>query len=109
MGRMITVHIDSDDLKEMLFDRVAYWDDKIPHYDKGVRLFQDYYDELVDDGVFDDMKDFNVAVIVDNDIINNIDVLDKDELAERGIDPDNDEDGAILYSDGELFLIDARV
>ena len=102
MGRSITVTIDSDDLVEMLCDRVAYWSDKIPY--GAEELFYQYYEDMVDAGAYDGMKDFSVAMIVDNDIINDIDVVDEKELAERGIDPDD-----ALMSDGKLYLIDARM
>lgn len=107
MGRQVQLYIDSDDLIEMFYDRVNYWSDKIAYGDDGAQLFQDYYAENVEDGVYDGMKNFNIAVIVDNDIINEIDVLDEAELADRGIDPDED-DGRILYSNGALFLVSAR-
>lgn len=107
MGRPITVTIDSDDLKEMFFDRVAFWDRSLS--DDAQRLFCDYYEELIDDGVIDGMKDFNVANIVDNDVVNEIDVVVKEDLPEYGIDFDADEGtDRILYSDGETFLISAR-
>ena len=108
MSRLVQLFIDSDDLTEMFYDRVNYWSDKIAYGDDGAQLFCDYYAENVADGVYDGMKNFNIAVIVDNDIINEIDVVDETELAERGIDPYDDEDGRILFSNGELFLISAR-
>lgn len=107
MGRPITVTIDSDDLKEMLFERVAFWDKSL--WGDAQELFCDYYAELVDDGVFDNMKDFNIANIVDNDIVNEIDVVDMDELPKYGILLDEDEGtDRILYSNGKTFLVNAR-
>ena len=51
MGRKITVHIDSDDLADMLFDRVREWDEQIPW---GARdLWYDFYAERVADGYYD--------------------------------------------------------
>lgn len=109
MGRPITITVDSDDLCEMFYDRVSYWGDKIPYGIDGETLFYGYYEEMVDDGVFDDMKDFSIAEIVDNDIINNLDVVKEKDLADYGIDLDDDDTrDRIVYSDGKLFLIDAR-
>jgi len=107
MGRPITITIDSDDLIEMFCDRVAFWSDSLNP--QAQDLFCDYYAELVEDGVFDGMKDFSVANIVDNDVVNEIDVVVKEDLPEYNIDLDNDEGtDRILYSDGETFLISAR-
>lgn len=107
MGRPITITIDSDDLIEMFRDRVAFWSDSLNL--QAQDLFCDYYAELVEDGVFDGMKDFSVANIVDNDVVNEIDVVVKEDLPEYNIDLDNDEGtDRILYSDGETFLISAR-
>ena len=107
MGRPITVTIDSDDFKEMFFDRVAFWDRALDSDEQ--ELFCEYYAELIDDGVYDGIKDFNVANIVDNDVVNEIDVLSEEDLSNYGIDLDTDEGyDRILFSNGKLFLINAR-
>ena len=109
MGRQVPVQIDSEDLADMFLDRLWFWENSIPYGEDAIQVFCDYYATNINDGVYDNMKDFNINVIVDNDVINNIDVADESELANYGIDLDTDEGyDRILYSDGKLFLIDAR-
>jgi len=110
MSRMITVHIDSDTLIDMLYERAIEWDKQIPW---GARdLWYDFYTERVEGGLYDDMDDFSVSVIVDNDIINYYTTYTKDEfISEYGIDPDDEEamedfrDNHDVYTDGEYFIV----
>lgn len=110
MGRPITVHIDSDDLAEMLCERVNFWENSIPY--GAFDLWYDFYTERVDEGVYDDMDDFSVSVIVDNDIVNYYSTYDKEDfIANYGVDPDDEEamedfrDSHDVYTDGEYFIV----
>ena len=112
MSRMITIHIDSDDLIEMLCERVGFWDNAIPY--GAMDLWYDFYTNMVEGGAYDDMDDFDVKVIVDNDIINNYNTYDKEEfISNYDIDPDDEEamdefrEDHDVYSDGEYFIVSA--
>jgi len=112
MGRKITVHIDSDDLTDMLFDRVREWDEQIPW---GARdLWYDFYAEKVADGYYDNMEDFNIGIIVDNDIVNYYSTFSRDEfISEYGIDPDDEtameefREEHEVFTDGNYFIVGA--
>lgn len=106
MSRMITVQIDSDDMIEMLMDRLsAYWlkTSLGEEYD----LWLQYYTDAVENGYYDG-SDFNIAEIVDNDYVNYINFMDREScIDEYGFDPEEDEDGRVLATDGEYYLISA--
>lgn len=104
MSRMITVKIDSDDMIEMLCDRVADWTKTSfgDEYD----LWCEYYEMAVDNGLYDDMEDFNVGVIVDNDYVNYLTCVTREEcIDDYGFDPEEDEDGRVMVSNGDLYII----
>ena len=71
---MITVKIDEADLLDMLVDRVGYWTD-----DRDVlKLYEQYYDSMVYGGCFDDAE-LDINSIVDNDYVNWLTVVDREE------------------------------
>lgn len=71
---MITVKIDEADLLDMLVDRVDYWTS-----DRDVlKLYEQYYDSLVYGGCFEDAE-LDINSIVDNDYVNYLTVVDRDE------------------------------
>lgn len=107
MGRPIRVTIDSDDLKEMFYERVNYAEQWMKHYDD-TEAFSEYYDEMIDSGVFDDWDDFNIASVVDNDVVNEIDTYTEDEYAEE-FGAFSDEDDRILFiASNGIILVNAR-
>ena len=101
MGRMINVTIDSDDMIEMLCDRLADWTNGTmnPDYD----LFSQYYEMAVEEGYYDD-SEFNPALIVDNDWVNYMSVITEDEFEQYGIE-DTDDERIILSDEDGHYLI----
>ena len=75
MSRMITIQIDSEDMKEMLYNRVKHWTDD----SETLELFKQYYDNMVDCRCYDGGT-FNVMSIVDNDYVNWTSIIDKEEF-----------------------------
>lgn len=69
----INVKIDSDELYEMLCDRVRYWRDG-----EVADLFDKMYERYCDDGYFEGAE-INIMQIVDNDVVNWCSVVGKDE------------------------------
>lgn len=71
---MITVKIDEADLLDMLVNRVGYWTD-----DREIKeLYSQYYDSLVYGGCFDGAE-LDIHSIVDNDYVNWLTVVDREE------------------------------
>lgn len=83
----INVKIDSDDLYNMLCERVRFWRDG-----EVADLFDKMYEKYCDDGLFDGAE-INIMQIVDNDVVNWCSVIEKD-------DPDFDR-LLELYHEGE--------
>lgn len=91
MGRTITVEIDTDDLCEMLQDRVRYWTDD----SEVLELFDEYYEHATFNGYFDGAT-LDVMSIVDNDYVNNFSILTRsefEEAREKHIKEQMEEDG----------------
>jgi hypothetical protein len=107
MGRPITVTIDSDDLIEMFYDRVSYATQWMKHYEDE-EAFNEYYAEMVDSGVFDGMQDFNVANIVDNDVVNEIDTYTEDEYVKEFGTIDEMADRILFQASNGIILVSAR-
>lgn len=96
MGKSIHVTIDSDDMIEILCDRLQEWTNGTfsPEYE----LFSQYYEMAVEEGYYDN-SEFNPALIVDNDWVNYMSVITEDEFDQYGIEDEDDE--RIILSDGE--------
>ena len=104
MGRMITVEMDSDSMIDLLCERLADRWLKTTFGDEYLLWCQFYTDE-VESGVWDNGY-FDVAQIVDNDYVNYIACVDRDQcIDEYGFDPEIDEDGRVRATDGTLYLI----
>lgn len=103
MGRYIRVQIDSDDMIQMLIDRLDVWADKMDS--DAYECYAQYLENCVEDGVFDDMKDFDPKVIVDNLYVNDTSCITKDEFSQWDIEDEDDE--RILEHVGDYYLIDA--
>lgn len=100
---MINVNISEEDLIDMLLNRLRDWTEDRDT----IELFEDYYRNLIDCGAFEGLN-LDVRLIVDNDYINNLVVVDKDELPDYGIDLDKDEntDRIEVYSQySDMYLI----
>lgn len=97
---MVEVRIDEDVLVEMLIDRLReFWRPS----DEAISLFEDYYTDLAYNGAFDGVE-FDVSAIVDNDWVNNLSVISKEEFEDYGIEDEDDERIAATNNRG-LFLI----
>lgn len=107
MGRPIKVTIDSDDLKELFYDRVSYASQWMKHYEDA-EAFNEYYDEMIDSGAFDNWDDFNIANVVDNDVVNEIDTYTEDEYVAEFGTIDEMADRILFEASNGIILISAR-
>lgn len=99
---MITVKIDEDILLEMLLDRVEYWIS-----DKDIiNLYRDYYEELINSGCFED-HELNVMNIVDNDYVNNLETISKEDFEQWNIEDVTDDKIVASNEAEDLYLIRA--
>ena len=106
---MITVKIDESDLLEMLVDRVGYWTD-----DRDIlNLYEQYYDSMVYGGCFDGAE-LDISSIVDNDYVNWLTVVDREEYEKDRAEFLKDniknfiEENKDLYEDKEDFLSELK-
>lgn len=106
---MITVKIDEADLLDMLVDRVGYWTD-----DRDVlKLYEQYYDSLVYGGCFDGAE-LDINSIVDNDYVNYLTVVDREEYNKDREEYLRDniknfiEENQDLYENKEDFLAELK-
>ena len=95
---MVTVRIEEENLLEMLMNRVRFWTED-PDY---LALFEMYYDNMIQGGAFD-YCDFDVMVIVDNDYVNWLNVISKEDFENYNIEDENDE--RIVAHNNGLFLV----
>ena len=107
MGRPIKVTIDSDILKEMFYERVNFAEQWMKHYEDA-EAFDEYYDEMIDSGVFDDWDDFDIPSVVDNDVVNEIDTYTEDEYVEEFGTFSEDDDRILLIASNGIILVSAR-
>lgn len=107
MGRPIKVTIDSDDLIEMFYDRVSYASQWMKHWEDE-EAFNEYYAEMVESGAFDGANDFNIAVIVDNDVVNEIDTYTEDEYVKEFGIIDEMADRILFQASNGIILVSAR-
>ena len=106
---MITVKIDESDLLDMLVDRVGYWTD-----DRDVlNLYEQYYDSLVYGGCFEGAE-LDINSIVDNDYVNYLTVVDREEYNKDRAEYLRDniknfiEENKDLYEEKEDFLAELK-
>ncbi len=107
MGRPIKVTIDSDTLKEMFYDRVNLAEQWMKHY-KDAEAFNEYYDEMIDSGVFDNWNDFDISAVVDNDVVNEIDTYTEDGYIEEFGTFSEDDDRILFIASNGIILVSAR-
>lgn len=99
---MITVQIDEDTAKDMLYSELDKW-----HVDGTEReLLYDYLEEYVDDGCLDG-GEFDPSVIVDNLYVNYSRFVyeDEDDWKELGIDTDHQDERVWTVKDGVALVI----
>lgn len=102
MGRMINIQMDSDDMIEMLLDRLAVW--VTSQYGDEWDCWSEYITDMVEGGVFDG-GEFNPMVIIDNLYVNDTSMITRDEWEEYGIEDEDDE--RILAHVGDCYLVSA--
>ena len=97
---MITIKIDEDTLLEMLLDRVEYWtsDEDV------VDLYSEYYRDLIYSGCFEDTE-LDINYIVDNDYINYLTTINKEDFKNYNIEDKTDEKIVAFNEDKDLYLI----
>ena len=98
---MVTVTVDEDALLEMLLDRLEYWTSN-----KSVKnLYRDYYERLVYSGCFEGCK-LDIGIIVDNDYINNLKAISKEDFGIWNIESEEDERIVAFNEEEDLYLIE---
>lgn len=97
---MVTVKIDEDTLLDMLIDRVEYWTNDSCEQD----LFRDYYENLIYSGCFDDCE-LDIMTIVDNDYVNNLTTISKEDFEQWGIEDKEDDKVEAFDEEEDLYLI----
>lgn len=97
---MIAVKIDEDTLLEMLLDRLEFWtsDESV------INLYRDYYEGLVYSGCFEGCE-LNIAAIVDDDYINNLTVLNKEDFEDYGVESFEDDKIEAFNEEQNLYLV----
>lgn len=102
----INVWIDSEDLKELLYERLEFWTHG--HSDDEVSLLEDYLDSLVDGGCFDG-GELNIPVIVDNIYVNDTYLCyEGDEDWKRLHIGEDSQDDSVIGARNGVALIDSR-
>lgn len=97
---MITIKIDEDTFLDMLMDRVKYWTDDYYTQD----LFRNYYEGLVYSGCFEDCE-LDIMSIVDNDYVNNLTTISKEDFEQWGIESEIDDKIVAFNEEKDLYLI----
>ena len=97
---MITVTINEDTLLEMLLDRLEFWtsDEDV------INLYRDYYKGLVYSGCLEGCT-LDIMNIVDNDYINNLAVISKEDFEQWNIEDKTDDKIVASNEDANLYLI----
>lgn len=83
---MVTVKVDEDTLLEMLIDRVEFWTSDEVEID----LYRDYYENLIYSRCFEDCE-LDIMSIVDNDYVNNLTTVSKEDLKQYDIEDETDD------------------
>lgn len=97
---MVTVTIDEDILIEMLVNRVRYWtsDESI------IDLYRDYYEGLACGGCFEGCI-VNIMCVVDNDYLNNLATISKEDFEQWSIESEMDDKVVAFNKEEDLYLI----
>lgn len=70
---LVTVQMEDYELLDMLLDRLAYWGREDER-----ELYEQMYQRRLDAGYFES-GEFNISVIVDNDVVNYCEVITEEE------------------------------
>ena len=97
---MVTVTVDEDTLLEILLDRVEYWtsDEDV------INLYRNYYEGLVYSGCFEGCN-LDIMSIVDNDYINNLTTISKEDFEQWGIESEEDDKIVAFNEEQNLYLV----
>lgn len=97
---MVTVTINEDTLLKMLLDRLEFWtsDESV------INLYKDYYEGLVYSGCFEGCT-LDIMSIVDNDYINNLATIEKEDFGQWGIESEMDDKIIAFNEEKDLYLI----
>lgn len=97
---MVTVTVDEDTLLEMLLDRLRFWisDEDV------IDLYKDYYEGLVYSGYFEGCN-LDIMSIVDNDYINNLTTISKEDFEQYDIEDKTDDKIVASNEEEDLYLI----
>lgn len=97
---MITVTINENIFLGLLLDRVKFWtsDEDV------IDLYKNYYKELVFSGCFEG-SELNIMSIVDNDYINNLTIISKEDFEEWNIESEVDDSIVAFNEEKDLYLI----
>ena len=97
---MVTVTIDEDTLLEMLLDRLEFWtsDEDV------INLYRAYYEGLVYSGSFEGCT-LDIMSIVDNDYVNNLTTISKEDFEQWGIESEVDDKIVAFNEEEDLYLI----
>lgn len=98
---MITVTIDEDTLLEMLVNRVKYWTSN----KSIINLYRGYYEGLVYSGCFEG-NTLDIMSVVDNDYINNLAPISKEDFEQWGIESETDDKIRAFNEEEGLYLIE---
>lgn len=74
---LVTVQMEDYELLDMLLDRLAYWSREDER-----ELYEQMYQQMLDAGCFES-GEFNVSVIVDNDVINYCEVITEEDYPQE--------------------------
>ena len=97
---MVTVTVNENTLLEMLLDRLEYWtsDEDV------INLYRDYYEGLVYSGCFEGCT-LDIMSIVDNDYVNNLTTISKEDFKQCGIESEIDDKIVAFNEEEDLYLI----
>ena len=97
---MVTVTVDEDTLLEMLLDRLEFWtsDEDV------IALYRNYYEKLIDCGCFEGCE-LDIMNIVDNDYVNNLTTISKEDFEQWGIESEIDDKIVAFNEEEDLYLI----
>ena len=97
---MVTVTINEDTLLEMLLDRLEFWTSN----EDVINLYRDYYEGLVYSGCFEGCT-LDIMSIVDNDYVNNLTTISKEDFEQWGIESEIDDKIVAFNEEKDLYLI----
>lgn len=98
---MVTVKINEDTLLKMLLDRLEFWtsDESV------INLYRNYYENLIDCGCFEGCT-IDIMSIVDNDYINNLTTISKEDFEQWNIESKMDDKIVAFNEEEDLYLIE---